>query len=216
MSPSTPASSVRGRRARATVLEAATGLFAARGYDGVALAEIAAAAGVSKPAVLYHFADKAELWRACVDALWGEVDAFYAEHWPRHLPPGEELMRRSLHLFIDAGLRWPAYIRIPFIEGSAPSWRSEWLVETHFRRHVTSTDHVIRACQRRGLLPAGEPAHLQSLFTSGINVFLAQPGLWEVALGKRLAAAEPLRAQVDLILSLTFRSGTLDKPRNTP
>src|SRR5580704_19797096 len=41
--------------------EAAVGLFAARGVDGVSIAEIAAAAGVSQGALYRHYASKDEL-----------------------------------------------------------------------------------------------------------------------------------------------------------
>src|SRR5215471_20243491 len=41
--------------------EAAVGLFAARGVDGVSIAEIAAAAGVSQGALYRHYASKEEL-----------------------------------------------------------------------------------------------------------------------------------------------------------
>ena len=57
---------VRGRRANAAVIEAATQLFAERGYMGTSIADIAAASGVAKPSVLYHYPDKDTLWKAVV------------------------------------------------------------------------------------------------------------------------------------------------------
>ncbi len=60
----------RPRRAKADkdrtqqrILDAAGGLFAARGYDGASITAIAARAGVSRSAVFWHFTDKSTLFR---------------------------------------------------------------------------------------------------------------------------------------------------------
>ena len=46
---------------RLTILEVAKALFCQRGYEQVSLAEIAAAAGVKRGAVHFHFLNKAGL-----------------------------------------------------------------------------------------------------------------------------------------------------------
>jgi TetR/AcrR family transcriptional repressor of mexJK operon len=51
---------------RAAILEAAMGLFPARGYDGASMEAIAHAAGVSKLTVYSHFNDKEALFGAAV------------------------------------------------------------------------------------------------------------------------------------------------------
>ncbi|KRC65823.1 hypothetical protein ASE12_14290 [Aeromicrobium sp. Root236] len=50
-----------GRETRQLVLDAAASLFTARGYDAVALSDIASAAGCSKGTVLYHFKTKVDI-----------------------------------------------------------------------------------------------------------------------------------------------------------
>src|ERR1700722_17592561 len=64
--------------ARAAILEAATRLMAAHGFDGMALQDVASAVGVSKPAVLHHFPSKEHIRRAVIDAI--------LEHWQGTLP----------------------------------------------------------------------------------------------------------------------------------
>jgi AcrR family transcriptional regulator len=49
------------RRTRGEIADAALGLFLERGFDGVTVAEIAVAAGVSEKTVFNHFPTKAEL-----------------------------------------------------------------------------------------------------------------------------------------------------------
>jgi AcrR family transcriptional regulator len=49
---------VRRRTRREEILEVAVGLFASRGYHGVSMDDIGAAAGVTGPALYHHFAGK--------------------------------------------------------------------------------------------------------------------------------------------------------------
>lgn len=52
------------------VLDGAARLFARDGYDGASMRAVAAACGLSKPGLYYHFADKDELlFRLCRDAI---------------------------------------------------------------------------------------------------------------------------------------------------
>lgn len=196
----------RGRRTRTAIISAATALFAERGYAGVSIADIAEGAQATKPAVLYHFGDKDSLWRDCVDTLWAEVDAFYEERWPQGAPPSRAKLERMLDVFIEAALRWPAYIRIPFIEGATASWRSEWLVDHHFGRHVRASDRDFRACQARGILPPGDTAHFQNMMTGALNVYLAQAAMWSRAFGQPVNDPAFLRDYARLALSLIFRA----------
>src|ERR1051326_2529443 len=48
----------RRRSRREEILEIAVGLFASRGYHGVSMDDIGAAAGVTGPALYHHFAGK--------------------------------------------------------------------------------------------------------------------------------------------------------------
>lgn len=55
---------------RAAILEAATDLFLAEGYDGTSLARVAAAAGVSTATLFKRFPTKADLFDAIVTEYW--------------------------------------------------------------------------------------------------------------------------------------------------
>lgn len=61
---------------RAQILDAATRLFAAKGYDGASLARIADEVGVRKASLLYHFPSKEALHAAVLDRVitrWNEA-----------------------------------------------------------------------------------------------------------------------------------------------
>ena len=53
------------------ILTQATRLFAARGFDGTSLQDIADAVGIRKQSLLYHYGSKDELRRAVLEALLG-------------------------------------------------------------------------------------------------------------------------------------------------
>ena len=194
----------RGRAVRAGIIAMATDLFALRGYVGVSIAEIAKAASVTKPTVLYHFPDKETLWRTCVDELWAEVDQHFRINLPPEPAPTREFLRALLHLFVDALLRWPAYCRIPFIEGATPSWRSDHLVDKHFGPHVLQFNRTIISCQKRGLIKPGREVHIQSVLTSSVNVFVSQGAMWNRVTNDNVADPQYLREFVDTAIDLVF------------
>ncbi len=72
------AASLPGPDVRAAVVAAATKLFAAHGFDGTALQDVADAVGVTKPAVLHHFPSKEHIRQAVLDGI--------LEHWQDKIP----------------------------------------------------------------------------------------------------------------------------------
>jgi AcrR family transcriptional regulator len=75
------------RNRRDTLLTAALNGFTQRGYDATSVAELAAATGMSKAAVSYHFRTKNDLLHAVTDPLLDSLDALLARHpatppWP--------------------------------------------------------------------------------------------------------------------------------------
>src|SRR6476469_5453109 len=69
--PATPRGPYRtGLRRREQIIEAATGIFARRGYTGATLREIADGAGVSTAGLRRHFGSKEKLLATVLDR-WG-------------------------------------------------------------------------------------------------------------------------------------------------
>jgi TetR/AcrR family transcriptional regulator len=64
--------------AQRAIVAAAMRLFAAHGFDGTALQDVATAVGVSKPAVLHHYPSKEHLREAVLGAILA--------HWKETLP----------------------------------------------------------------------------------------------------------------------------------
>lgn len=61
------------RATRASLLTAAASLFAARGFDGVTVAEVARQAGTNKALISYHFGGKLGLYRTVLRETFDEL-----------------------------------------------------------------------------------------------------------------------------------------------
>jgi TetR/AcrR family transcriptional regulator len=93
---------------RSRILNAATRLFAERGFGSTAIQAVADRVGVTKPTLIYHFGSKDDLRKAVLDGLF--------THWRNELPllmtaaasggPRiEALLRALFQFFLDDRLR---------------------------------------------------------------------------------------------------------------
>jgi AcrR family transcriptional regulator len=87
---------------RELIARVATEVFAARGYAGASMDEIARRAGVSAPVVYDHFASKQELYVRLLERTRDELLAMWREHLFSDAPAAVRIPRA-----IDA---WAAYV----------------------------------------------------------------------------------------------------------
>lgn len=64
---------------RSQILQEATRLFAAQGFDGTSVQQIADAVGIRKPSLLYHFASKEALRLSVLDAIMAHFNQVLPE-----------------------------------------------------------------------------------------------------------------------------------------
>ena len=92
---------------REVIANAASVLFAERGYRGASIEEIARASGVTPPVVYEHFSSKRELYRDLLERHFAELREVWREHFVGAAPL-EERVAKSF----DA---WFAYVEVhPF------------------------------------------------------------------------------------------------------
>lgn len=65
----------QGRATREHIVEVATGLFAASGYEDTSIEDILGAAGVSRGALYHHFAGKEALFGAVMELIEARISA---------------------------------------------------------------------------------------------------------------------------------------------
>lgn len=82
---------------RAAIFAAAAQAFAERGFDGTGVDEIAAAAGVNKAMLYYHFGSKRKLYAAVLDDMFAAVAGRVAP-----IPRTRTTPEAKIEAFIDA------------------------------------------------------------------------------------------------------------------
>lgn len=161
---------------RAAILEAATELFLAEGYDGASLAKIATAAGVSTATLFKRFRTKADLFDAIVTEHWTQEN-----HEARLPAPGDP--RRGL---TTIGRDYVALLTRPqmvalfrLVIAEAP--RFPELAKTHFALgklpYFESVRVYLEAERERGTLRVDDAQSATTQFLGMISNFAFWPRL---------------------------------------
>lgn len=158
-------------RTRRTLVARSRRLFAERGYADVGLAEIVAAASVTKGALYHHFSGKADLFRAVLDEVQGEVAAAVAARADAYADPWEQLTA-GCRAFLTASTA-PDVQRIMLVDGPAVLGWNEWraLDEASSARHL---HEALSALVAAGVLPEQPVAPVARLLSGAMN----EAALW--------------------------------------
>ncbi|WP_116247090.1 TetR/AcrR family transcriptional regulator [Nocardiopsis sp. FIRDI 009] len=173
------AESVRARqreRTRRALVGHARRLFAEHGYAEVGLAQVVAAASVTKGALYHQFDGKADLFRAVLEEVQAEVAATVAEAAEIHDDPWLRLTagcRAFLTASTDARVQ-----RIMLVDGPAvlgwDAWRA--MDEAGSARHLAE---ALTASADAGLLRPQPITPLARLLSGAMN----EAALWLAASG---------------------------------
>lgn len=90
---------VAGERTRDRMIRIARELFAKHSYEGASLQMIASAAGVTKPAISYHFRTKEELLAAVAAPAFDDLRAYFDALDTRHSKAAQR--RQAVSGYVD-------------------------------------------------------------------------------------------------------------------
>lgn len=157
------------------ILDEATKLFAAHGFDGVSLAAIAKTVGIRKPSLLYHFRSKDTLRRSVLEEILA--------HWNEVLPKllmaatsGSEQFDAVLTKTVAFFAEDPDRARLILRELLDRPDEIQPLIETHVRPWATIVADYIRRGQEQGRLhfdvdPEAYVAHVTILVIGSLATF---------------------------------------------
>ena len=146
------------KRNRATILEAALDVFSQHGFRGATVDQIASAAGLSKPNMLYYFPSK--------EAIFTELLSELLDTWLdplRELDPAGEPIEEILAYVqrkLQMSQEMPRESRLfanEIVQG-APRMIEE--LSTDLRALVDETEQVFEAWMAAGKIPRVHPRHL--------------------------------------------------------
>ncbi|RLL65143.1 TetR family transcriptional regulator C-terminal domain-containing protein [Paenirhodobacter hankyongi] len=157
MTPQRPRTRIQ-RRNIETILEAALEVFSAQGFRGATLDQIAQAAGLSKPNLLYYFPSKEAIH---VELLSGLLDVWLAPLRAMD-PAGEpraEIMA-YMHRKLEMSREMPRESRLFANEVLQGAPRMSALLGSELKELVDEKAAVIRAWSEAGRIAPVDPYHL--------------------------------------------------------
>src|SRR5687767_5717929 len=107
-----PPAQTRRRSRREEILEIAVGLFATRGYHGVSMDDIGAAAGVTGPALYHHFAGKEAMLVAALIPVSEQLLAGGRDRVTQHQNGARTALESLIDFHVEFALANPAVIAL--------------------------------------------------------------------------------------------------------
>jgi AcrR family transcriptional regulator len=186
-------------RTKTRILEAAAEEFAAKGFAGARVSEIAARAGVNQQLIAYYFDGKQGLYRE-MGRRWRSYEQ---EAFPSDLPFAE-MIRRYVHASADTRLGG----RLLAWEGLADTGEDDDEESRERNARLRQEVEQVRARQEAGELDQElDPAALTFIAMSAANALAVYPQLARGLFGKDGSSPELVAHYADEVAKLFGRLG---------
>jgi AcrR family transcriptional regulator len=186
----------QGRATRGQLVEVATRLFAAHGYEGTSIDAVLSAAGVSRGALYHHFAGKEALFEAVVFAVSERVTAELAET-VRDCPDPVAALHTAAQAWV--GLAGdPVIQRVVLVDAPSVLGWERWRTMDEGRT-LGAMRAMLQAVSDSGRLPAGlvDPfAHMILAALDEITLVIARAPDSVAAVAEGRTAVEELLSRL--------------------
>ncbi|MFA5495488.1 MAG: TetR/AcrR family transcriptional regulator [Porticoccaceae bacterium] len=192
-------------KVREKVLKAALAMFAARGYEGATLQQVAKMAEVSLPLIVYHFKSKEKLWQAVIEEAVRHfdqlIDGVISDD--SELSAGERL-RAIIEATVRVSVKFPEFHRIMATESYALTERLTWICENFAKRHYTIITTLIAAAQAEGGVIDLEPYRLSGVIVDMANS-ASRAAEYQILTGRDPFSSEEVENTIVAINKVVFR-----------
>lgn len=147
----------RGAQARHDLVAAALSAFAARGFPGVSIADLASELGVAKATVLHHFHTKERLYDAVLALVASDLEQLLDALGDR-LDPGPKGLAAVACAYLDWARDFPDHARLLARELLDNRDRADRAGRWHLREFTNRLRALVEEGQRQGALRHGDPA----------------------------------------------------------
>lgn len=195
-----------GGETRARIVWAAADLFSERGYADVSTGDIAAAVGVTKATLYYHFTGKDAIYTAVMSTVLQTIGGIIREV-ARGPEPVRERLRRLLEyplLLLDHTVSFDAMLR-DVARHLTPRQREE--IDAAWHAYTGAYEELMREGIDRGELKPLDPRLLAHAFRALTEAFGGPQGTEAGFRGRP--------AVVDILVDL-FLVGAADRPAGAP
>ena len=114
----------RTEATRGALMAAARSLFVEKGYAETSTPEIVSKAGITRGALYHHFADKADLFRAVIQAEYQAVESEITKSAKRKPKGSIDALLLGSRAYLNA-MREPGRVRLMLLDGPAVLGRLE-------------------------------------------------------------------------------------------
>jgi TetR/AcrR family fatty acid metabolism transcriptional regulator len=157
----------RSARTRERILQAATEVFARRGFHGARVADIAELAGIAYGLVYHHFRNKDDILAAIFSERWGEY-VRYIDEMAGKPEPFRVQVAHLVHFWVETWRQEPHLMTVMINEIS----RSYEFIESHDPGRVMvafdAVERLITAAQQRGEVRPDVDARLTTYAVLGM------------------------------------------------
>lgn len=142
---------------RHAILDAAEKVFQEHGVSRTSLAEIAAAAGVTRGAIYWHFKNKADLFDAMIERVFDPLEEKLAEVLAQQSEDPLQMLRDLAVYFIERVAAEPQYLRVLEISWHKCEYVGEMATsrDNHLEcgnRYLSINEDAMRVAIARGTL----------------------------------------------------------------
>lgn len=164
----------KAERTRARILAAAEQLFAERGFSDTRLDDVAAAAGLTRAALFYHFPDKRALYTAVLEDVFGALLARIESLLVRGGPLAPRV-EAAVEAWVDAVGARPSIARILLREAAGARPDPKWSLLPDFHRFLDMGRALIADGRRSGELHPirDDPFHVVSAVVGSTVFYVA-------------------------------------------
>jgi AcrR family transcriptional regulator len=185
-------------------LAAALHAFATYGYQGVSLRTLSRELGVSHNLLHQRYGSKEAIWYAAVDWGFGRLSGRLAEHLDPHEDAGIQL-RAFVREFVAFSARHPDLLRVVNQEGSTPSRRLSYLLDTFVRPTIAALGATYFQLVASGQALPIPPEAFYYLVTSGGGAKYALDGMTRELFGDTALEPERIDSYAEAVADLLVR-----------
>jgi TetR/AcrR family transcriptional regulator len=187
------------------LLDTAFEAFAAHGYEGASMRQIACGAGTTIQRVVYHFPSKVELWKGVMARIVERSDARRRQVLDElRDAPATVKLRRLIIDMVHFLAEFPGVHRIMTFEAAHPSPRLQWLCDELLISRVKETVDIIKAAQREGAVRRIDAARLYYAILSICAVPFTIAAEFKLTTGNNPFEPEEIEKTIDFICALVF------------
>ncbi|MDB5584158.1 MAG: TetR-family transcriptional regulator [Bradyrhizobium sp.] len=187
------------------LMDAAFDAFAAHGYEGASMRQIAGEAGTTIQRILYHVCSKEELWKQVMQRV---VDRSSRRRQAiLDVLGNAPAAVRLRHIIIDMVnflAETPGIHRIMTFEAARPSARLTWLCDNFLVSEVQGTVALIEEAQREGAVRQLDPARLRYAILSICAVPFTIAAEYQATTGHDPFEPDEIEKTIGFICALVF------------